>query len=340
MLRILESRRTLRFTRGGRLLPWLGPALRGLIAWRMKERVCRHHPEDRDHLWIHCKGCPFNRDCAYGTIFEPDPPEETRVFVGQEDAIRPLVIAPHFPAPPQAQAGCLYPLRVVFIGAQAAQHAQAFWEAVAQAGGQSGNGLGTDGVQFQVLERPSRDHWHQVELPLCCDRRGPGIARLEVRLTSPLFLRDSNAPGGRRTLGCPDFSDLFRAALRCLGRLYALYDQPLDADFAGLKQAAQEVMTEQAEFVPFSQTQTSARRHQRGRLHGIIGRAIYRDVPEALATWMHWAGRLHVGLHRVAGAGGWVVLSKPLEHIEPTPSRVCRLLSRPRRRPPYRHRLH
>jgi hypothetical protein len=37
----------------------------------------------------------------------------------------------------------------------------------------------------------------------------------------------------------------------------------------------------------------------------IVGGGVYADVPLSLLPWMLWAGRLHAGGHRVAGAGGW-----------------------------------
>ncbi len=42
---------TLRTARGGRLLPWIGPALRGLVAAHFKEQACRHPPRERAAQW-------------------------------------------------------------------------------------------------------------------------------------------------------------------------------------------------------------------------------------------------------------------------------------------------
>lgn len=339
MLRILECRRTLRFTRPGRLVPWLGPALRGLIARRFKMMACRHDPEERDALWVYCKGCLYNHECPYGSVIEPDPVPGAPVFVGQEDAIRPYVIDPSFPAPDYAEVGTLYSLRVVFIGERAAQHVARFWEAVRIAGEDPENGLGVDGVLFQVSQQPARDRWLDVDLPRTCEQAPSLVPAVEVCFNQPLFLRDGSDPQGRRMILAPSFSDLLRAALRCLGRLAALYDRPLEADFAGLKAAGAEVSTEWSEFRIFEQRKTSHRTGQRGWLRGIVGRAVYRDVPAALIPWIYWAGRLHVGLHRVAGAGGWTTrICDGRDAWQPR--RRGRLQQPRRRRPPYRHRLH
>ena len=53
MLAVLQSTRSLRFTRPGRLLPWMGPALRGLLALAFKQVLTayrRHHADLLFHL--------------------------------------------------------------------------------------------------------------------------------------------------------------------------------------------------------------------------------------------------------------------------------------------------
>src|SRR3954454_10757327 len=103
MLLYLRVRRTLRFTRPGRLLPWLGLALRGLLARPFKERVCVHPPAEREQRWVHCRGCPHMSDCPYGQTLEPDPPPGAAIFQGQEQAARPLVLSLPFPMPAQVR---------------------------------------------------------------------------------------------------------------------------------------------------------------------------------------------------------------------------------------------
>jgi len=46
-LEVLETNRVLRLTRGGRLLPWLGPALRGLTARQFKPMSVTIRPRCR-----------------------------------------------------------------------------------------------------------------------------------------------------------------------------------------------------------------------------------------------------------------------------------------------------
>src|SRR5438876_10907716 len=97
MLLILRTTRTLRFTRPGQLLPWMGPALRGLLALPFKQSVCVQPRAEQDTRWRYCSGCPHMNGCPYGQTLEPDPPAGAAVFHGQEQAARPIVLALPFP---------------------------------------------------------------------------------------------------------------------------------------------------------------------------------------------------------------------------------------------------
>ncbi|MFV2066390.1 MAG: hypothetical protein ACC645_05380, partial [Pirellulales bacterium] len=105
----------IRVSRGGALLPWIGPALRGLVAERFKNAVCLQPEAERVSRWKLCKGCPYLPDCPYGRMFEPDPPEDAKVFHGQDDATRPLVLAPYYPLPADVRRGLDIPLRVLLV---------------------------------------------------------------------------------------------------------------------------------------------------------------------------------------------------------------------------------
>jgi hypothetical protein len=303
MLEVVRITRTLCLTRPGRLWPWMGPALRGLLGGRLKEAVCRQPAELRDTRWRYCAGCPHLAGCAYGATLEPDPPAGAAVFAGQERAARPVVLALPFPLPPRAAPGLELPLAVTFIG-PAAAHAEAVWRALAEAGADPAGGFGPDHVTFALA--PARLVQRDVlDLPPAVTGRD-WLPAVEVELTAPLFLRRRDGDR-RRHVAAPSFADLLRAALRTLGGLAALYDAPLPADFAGLKRAAETVPTLHADFRDFHQRQWSNRRGDARPLWGVVGAAVYGPLPAELARWLAWGGRLHVGTDRVAGAGGWRV---------------------------------
>jgi hypothetical protein len=303
MLLILQWTRTLRFTRPGRLQPWMGPALRGLVALPFKQSVCIHPRHEQETRWRHCSGCPHMRECPFGQTFEPDPPAEAKVFRGQEQAVRPMVLALPFPMPPRVRPGDETPLTLTLIGDQAIRHAGRVWQALAEAGADPRRGFDPERTTFELGAEVSALGPETIELPL--DVGEEIVERVEVELTGPLFLRDRDAVGRRRHLAQPSFADLLRASLRTLGQLFALYDQPLPADFAALKQAAESVPLRESRCTSFYQDHWSNRAGRSRPLHGVQGSAIYGPAPAALVRWLVWGGRTHVGTDRVAGSGGW-----------------------------------
>jgi hypothetical protein len=304
MLTLLHSRRTLRLTSPGRLAPWLGPALRGLVAGRFKEAVCRFSPTEQQTTWRHCKGCPHMAGCPYGQTFEAEPPPAA-TFRGQEDGTRPLVLAPWFPLPQRARPGMAVPVLATFAGPAAAAHVGPFWNAVAAAGREGG--LGDDRVGFD-LEDAGPDCWRWLDLP-----RDPGavsgaLPLVRIELLAPLLLRrGATEDRHRQTITNPSFGDLFRAGLRTLGALCRGYGSAAEADFTALRLEAEQVPVVRSAFRRFAQGKWSSRSRQHAVVQGVTGEAVFGPVPAALARWLLAAGLVHVGLHRVAGAGGFRV---------------------------------
>lgn len=310
-MRYRDCRFSLRLTGAGRLQPWLGPALRGLVALRFKEAVCRHPPAERKARWVHCSGCPHMESCAYGQTFEPDPPAGVKVQPGRLDAIRPVVLAPYYPVAAEGGAGLEVPLRLTAVGEQAVRHVLGLLDTLATSGRQ---GLGADGVRFELgpLREDRVSNLPVAELPEKADAVRGVVPRLGVGLTAPLFLtrqEERGAGGGRkRVIGCPSLADLLRASLRSVGELFRLYGGGLRADFDSLKEAAEGVRLVEHCYERFKQGRWSSRGEQHYELLGVVGGGVYEDVPLVLIPWLMWGGRLHVGGHRVAGAGSWRLL--------------------------------
>lgn len=286
----------LRTTRPGALLPWIGPALRGNVGDRLRES-CR------------CGGIPHGPECVYGHLFEPTPEGNARR--GSNDTLRPLALAPAFPLRNEPQRrGTRIAVRATVLGRPAREGRV---EQLAAALGSAGTvrGLGPDDVRYEVEPESLSLHRHGLapsELP-DHPRAFPGVApRVGIGLTAPLFLTTRDANDRRRPLRQPTFQDLFRASLRVVGTAFRLHADPLDADFAALKAAAGSVTCRAAAWEPFDQRRWSSRTESRHTMRGVFGGAIYENVPWALVPWLQWAGRLHVGTHRVAGAGSWRVV--------------------------------
>lgn len=309
-LSILVTRRRLRIRQGGRLQPWLGPALRGLTGHFLRVASCRQPYETWSNRWKYCHGCPLMKGCAYGETYEPDPPRGVPVAAGWEQIARPVVIAPDFPLPERVPAGYEFEVTVLFLGPRAQAHCDTLWQALARGGSSPYWGLGQEHVVFELGPYLLRQQF-DVTLP---EEFHEGTHHaLRVCLTAPLFLR-TRAERQRQWLRQPSFADLLRAGLRALGPLYQFYGaMPLPSPlFRRLKEASQHVTTLATQFEPFDQYKTSGRGHSRVQLKGLIGEARYCGVPEGLIPWLQAAGLVHVGMHRIAGAGGWTVEPLPV----------------------------
>lgn len=296
---------SLRLMGAGRLLPWLGPALRGLTAQQFKDRVCAHAPGERWTRWKKCAGCSYMGACAYGQTFEPDPPAGRSVQKGREDAIRPMVLAPYYPVPELSRLDLAIPLRVVAVG-PAVAHVSEMLAALDVAGRRFG--LGHDRITFlvEMQNKTEQGELRAEDLPHTPDAISGRLPRVGVGLTAPLFLPRRTAAdlytGGPRL---PTFVDLLRAALRSVGELFRLYGEPLRANYAALKSAANPVRLIDHCYEEFDQGTCSSRSGQRYQMQGVIGGGVYSDVPLSLLPWLLWGGRLHSGGRRIAGAGGW-----------------------------------
>lgn len=316
MLKIAVHQVELQFTTGGRLLPWLGPALRGIVAMELKNMACQWPEPIRSIDWKYCRGCPHITTCAYGVIYEADPPRDRLVLTRERDGERAVAVAPGFPAPENSHRGMKLPVRMTLIGAPAVERLPALIRAVRQVGQNAG--LGPNGAKFEVIEgidvlngSLNRLEFSPNDLIAPQLRQSETVPEVLVDLASPLFLRQELERGKKwRIVERPRFSDLFRASLRIVGRTFAVFgDGPLEnrVDFFELKSLAESVSTIHEGWTPFSQGHASRRSAQRWKLRGVTGLGVFGPVPAAMIPWLVWGGRLGVGMHRVAGAGVWNV---------------------------------
>lgn len=278
----------------GRLVPWLGPAVRGAAARAFKDAVCRFPPAERDTRWVHCTGCPHLAECAYGRAFEDG------------DAERPAVLAPAWPAPTRAVPGTAVPLRVLTLGPDADRlHGEL---AVALADG-GRTGLGDDRVPFRLepAGEPRPDRLDPAALPAVPTEEI--VPRLTIRLTAPLVLRRRDARTRQRpVIARPTFADFAHHAIHAVKNLARRHGTGPLFDGPTLAAAAARVGDARFAFRLFSQWHAPSRHERPYEIVGITGEADYAGVPAALVPWLTWAGRLHVGEYRGRGAGSWDVL--------------------------------
>ena len=307
-LRVMRMPLFLVIRRGGDVLPWIGPALRGIVARQLKNNLCRHAPNERETRWKYCQGCAFAVQCDYAQLYEPDAMASTARYRGQKSTLRPFVLAPCFPINERLRCGDQVGAQAIAVGGRAAQALTPALATLAQAGEHPG--LGPDCVRFDVYSTGPTE-----QAVLCADdlpespTQAPGtLPRLTVQLTSPLFLARRGETGRREMLLQPGLGDLLRAAMRTISAFFAQHGTPLSADFEALEDAADSATPAESRWKPLRQWRSSHRTRQQYRLLGLTGCAAFHDVPAAVLPWLVWGGRLHVGQHRVAGAGGWHVI--------------------------------
>jgi len=295
----------------GRLLPWLGPAIRGVVARAFKDRVCRFAEPPKT-----CRNCSFSLDCPYGLTFESELPPNRSAPSGMSDSQRAISIRPPFPVAESARPGDKFSLCITLLGERAAAAAVALGEILENP--RSAFALGSERVivRFYRSHVPEDEHTLVHELraedlpPSSADCRGQ-VSSLQLDLISPLFLKEEAARGHKaRPVLQPTLGHLVRASLRTVGRAFASFgDGPLEGrvDFAALKALAERIPTQKPFWEPFRQGHRSNRREQCYDLVGTNGGAIFAAVPLCLIPWLIWGGQFGVGEHRVAGAGCWKI---------------------------------
>lgn len=302
----------------GLLVPWIGPAIRGITALRYRAAVCRQPREEWNGRWQHCRGCPHVGSCGYGIAFEPEATAsltsaaatatEASDDIPQPpsiDAVRRVVIAPEFPVKTEARRGDTVNVRITSIGGAVSATVPDILAALATAGQR--DGLGPDRVRFALADsRPAASVLvvNPTQLPMLAP--AAPLPRLTIRLDSPLFLREREARS-RRMILTPDFRAFVRHAVRIVREFFpSATPGPTET----VETLATGVEAIASDLRPFHQEKASRRTFRRFEMAGVVGACTFADVPCGFLPWLSLAGILHAGGHRVAGAGGWTVLTE------------------------------
>jgi len=242
--------------------------------------------------------------CGYGKAFEPDAVGQAG---GSRDAPRPIVISPEYPVPVKAVPGLRFHVDVTAIGPAALLALNDVARSLVDAG--RFDGLGPDRVRFNVI----RDTIPPIRATIAANAL-PKRAALEplvkdasIRLTGPLFLRERKQAGSRRQIAAPTLGHLFRASMRVAREF--LGDAALcpDQGHLELDELAAGIIPSEVAILPFSQDKASHRSREKFGLEGVTGSWAFTALPACLVPWLQLGGMLHVGGHRIAGAGGWDV---------------------------------
>lgn len=304
-LPIVESSQKVQVQSAGQLQSLLGPALRGIVAQRWRNTDCHRSEYEKQTRWKYCKGCERNATCSYGQIFEPDIPAGVHLFGGHKEAPRSFVVRPEFPLPSLARVGQIFEIRVLFIGEQR-EPIDRFWSHLETAFRNRATGLGHDRVQIMPVKGTRLDFARRIQLT--DPTEGEILSKIEIHLTTPLMIFQKDPNNEKELVTRPSMLDLVRSGLQLLGPLFRCRGNPLpDEWFVTLKEMASRVCLLESGYKSWSQHKRSNRSKQEWDMQGIIGKGIYGSVPVSLVPWLKAMGQLHIGTHRIIGAGGWEV---------------------------------
>ena len=323
----------LRMLGSGSLFPWLGPALRGALAMTLKNMECRHPPARARHavpllygvsvpcrVWLR----PALRAGGAGGGDSPARARERAASAGGRTVLSVSGSGGGGHGDPGPRAS----------------HRRARAGAAGHLAGRVGADRASGGVGS--LPTPFRADRFGEPDGLRAPALGPAgrseggsralSAAVGVGLTAPLVMM-SRDPGGDRRLRqrakdaegnaaqpdswrrtdrrfnvCPTFADLFQISWRLLAELFGRDGDRLPANYLDWMDRATQIATVDHCYEPFRQERWSARREERYPVYGVVGGGIYGDVPGAFLPYLYWAGQLHAGTHRIAGAGSWRII--------------------------------
>jgi len=308
----------------GASLPWLGPAIRGMILQPLRDHFCLLSDRERDERQTtaatpnavhYCRGCTRNATCAYGRAFEPDRLMiEGRSPKGMRDGLRGISLAPEFPTNLVAASGDGFLLRLLGIGAISSSMLDITAEAIDALG--ATKGLGPDNVKIRVdRARIQEEAWHINTRALPQTISCENVPFVRIVLETPLFLKSGPSNSNRRftwkTNDAPTLASLLRESIRTVRRAVDEYNEcgfEMTWDPRDLLTAAENITCESENWTSYEQSRTSSRQNARWIPSGWHGSVVYRDVPVMLLPWLVWGGRLGVGDSRNCGAGLWHVV--------------------------------
>lgn len=285
----------------GRLVSWLGPALRGITALRHRAAECRQPQDTWRTTWRYCRGCHHMPSCGYGQAFEPD----AQPNAAHRDAPRPLVLSPEFPVEPRPHAGSRFHVDVTAIGRAAVAALPNVLRAITDAGRL--DGLGPDRVRFNVTRGPEPP-LQTVVRPVLLPKQAsplPVVQDVTIRLSAPLFLRERGQAGSRRQVLEPELVHLVRASMRMAREFLGEAALCTGRGHLDLDDLAAQIQPTAVALAPFTQEKASYRSGERFGMQGVTGHWQFASLPACLVPWLQLGGILGVGGHRIAGAGRW-----------------------------------
>jgi len=309
----------------------MGNTLRGAFGIAFRQLVCV--PQCKE-----TRRCPLNGSCPYKVIFEPSPPIETGRLSKNQDAPRPFIFRPPLsgrtgisPAPfphedfPQTtyRPGKYFEFGLVLLG-KAVGYLPYFVLAFRDVARQ-GIGLNRascelrdvtaqacDGKPAHVVYSFTDQLFRSPAVPTLSgwlnERRADSLpdlsaetaARVTIRFLTPTHLRFEE-----QTVLQPDFHPLFKRVRDRLNALCTFYGPgPIEADFRGLGERAEQIRTIHSNVRWVELERRSSKTHQRHELSGFVGECTYEGDLAEFLPWLAAGQAVHVGRHTAWG-NGW-----------------------------------
>ncbi len=326
----IKPRETLRLPAGNK-----GNTLRGAFGVAFRRLVCI--PQ--------CKGasaCPLGHRCPYKAVFEPSPGPEAQGLTNSQDVPRPFVFRP--PHEPKASylPGEDFEFGLVLVGASVdylpyfvlsfrdiARHGFGPGRArceladvrsvppeVDTSGGRvvarkNGNEPGVAAIVYnaedQLFHAPAHrtvSEWVAARLAQWEMNGSNGSAqRITARFLSPTSLKSEE-----RVVRRPDFHHLFKRVRDRLSTISTFYGAgPIDADFKGLGERAEQVRTVDSSVTWVERSRVSSKTHQRHELSGFVGTCTFEGELAEFMPWLAAGELIGVGRHTAWGNGQFVI---------------------------------
>lgn len=274
----------------------------------------------------HCvepRRCPREDSCPYKLVFAPSPPANSAWLSRNQDIPRPFVFRAKETPQTRFERSEAFEFDLVLVG-QAVQHLSYFVLSFREAGRQ-GIGLNrakciVDRVAEQSLDGKdcrglvyqagvssfaapapvSLERWIQLRLGQIADST-PNTNRKCVRIR---FLTPTRLQANGEPIRNPEFHHVVRRLRDRVNALATFFEgTPLQIDFRGLGERAQNIRRVGSEVHWADRFRTSSKTGQRHELSGFVGDATYEgDISEFL-PWLLAGELLHVGKHTAWGNG-------------------------------------
>jgi hypothetical protein len=313
-----------------------GNMLRGGFGHVFRKLCCI--PQCRD-----ARACPLANACPYKIIFEPSPPPGAEQLSKNQDIPRPFVFRPPLTQQTRYQKDETFAFELILIGSALEflpYFVLAFRELADKGMGLNRARCGLsqvvelnrmDGASGQQVESSREIYNSAVQLFQSPEGRTgrqwiearstefsvngagktgnrgsevgcpgyPAPGRITLRFLTPTFLRAEGEVVRR-----PEFHHVIKRLRDRVNALATFYgDGPLQMDFRGFGQRAEQVRTVSHQTEWIERARTSSKTGQRHELSGFIGESTYEGNLTEFLPWLALGELVHVGKHTAWGHG-------------------------------------